>query len=417
MTTELCHFPPTGDASRPISLGLLALLLCGVAATAQPWMRAHAPLPSGNWNCVAVSTNANIVVVAIGGGTLSGPVCLSTNSGKDWNLTSAPVTVWAAVASSADSSQLVAAEGGTFLSGHIYLSTNWGATWTPTSAPFTNWFSLASSADGTKLVAAAGGNCSSGPIYVSADSGATWTMTSAPVTNWISVVSSSDGSNLAAGSVFSGIYLSRDAGGTWRSTQPGSGWWWSLASSENGRKLVAAAPAGPVYISSDSGATWSLTGVPSPYGGGTSVASSADGTHLVATVSVGSRYLDAIYTSTDSGMTWRTNDVSGYYSTGGGWRAVASSADGSKLVAVVCVGDIYTWQLAPILSMRLTNDSTTISWPAVSAAAGCLLEQACDLSMTNWTDILTPTTFVTNGQCQVILPRSADRQFYRLKRM
>ena len=65
-----------------------------------------------------------------------------------------------------------------------------------------------------------------------------------------------------------------------------------------------------------------------------SVASSADGTKLVA-VAQG----DQIYTSTDSGATWNPRDsarVSG--------QSVASSADGTKLVAVEVqfAGQIYT---------------------------------------------------------------------------
>jgi hypothetical protein len=43
-----------------------------------------------------------------------------------------------------------------------------------------------------------------------------------------------------------------------------------------------------------------------------------------------------IYTSTDSGVTWTPRDSSR------NWWAVASSADGSKLVAVVDGGQIYT---------------------------------------------------------------------------
>ena len=47
-----------------------------------------------------------------------------------------------------------------------------------------------------------------------------------------------------------------------------------------------------------------------------------------------------IYTSTDSGGTWSPRDTSR------AWYAVASSADGSKLVAVVYGGQIYTSGLA-----------------------------------------------------------------------
>ncbi len=55
-----------------------------------------------------------------------------------------------------------------------------------------------------------------------------------------------------------------------------------------------------------------------------SVASSADGIKLAATI-----YGGGIYTSTNAGETWETNNVPNY-----NWQAIASSADGVKLSAV-----------------------------------------------------------------------------------
>ena len=57
-----------------------------------------------------------------------------------------------------------------------------------------------------------------------------------------------------------------------------------------------------------------------------SVASSGDGTELVA-VQTNSGY---IYTSTDSGVTWTQRSSAG----AGDWYSVASSIDGTQLVAV-----------------------------------------------------------------------------------
>jgi photosystem II stability/assembly factor-like uncharacterized protein len=62
-----------------------------------------------------------------------------------------------------------------------------------------------------------------------------------------------------------------------------------------------------------------------------SVASSADGTKLVAAVTGGQ-----IYTSTDSGANWTPLESNR------NWRSVASSADGTKLVALERAGPIYT---------------------------------------------------------------------------
>ena len=69
-----------------------------------------------------------------------------------------------------------------------------------------------------------------------------------------------------------------------------------------------------------------------------SVASSADGTKLVAAA-----YGSGIYTSTNSGLTWISNNAPAR-----NWYSVASSADGKKLVAVINVlstsgaGGIYS---------------------------------------------------------------------------
>jgi len=65
----------------------------------------------------------------------------------------------------------------------------------------------------------------------------------------------------------------------------------------------------------------------------TKVASSADGTKLIA-------ISDCIYTSIDSGITWTPRNVKKNIT--GMWNSVASSADGSKLVAVEYGGHIYT---------------------------------------------------------------------------
>ncbi len=89
---------------------------------------------------------------------------------------------------------------------------------------------------------------------------------------------------------------------------------------------------GYIYTSSDSGATWSEQIAAGAYWWG-SVASSADGTKLSAVVNGG-----YIYTSTDSGATWTEQTAAGSRS----WRSIASSADGTKLTVAVYDGYIYT---------------------------------------------------------------------------
>ncbi len=117
---------------------------------------------------------------------------------------------------------------------------------------------------------------------------------------------------------------------------PGYGWtardsnrnWYGVASSSDGTKLVAVVAGGQIYTSTDSGVTWTARDSNRNW---FAVASSSDGTKLVAVENGGQ-----IYTSTDSGATWTARDSNRV------WRGVAASSDGTKLVAVENGGKIYT---------------------------------------------------------------------------
>ena len=108
--------------------------------------------------------------------------------------------------------------------------------------------------------------------------------------------------------------------------------WQSVASSSDGTHLVAVANGigGGIYTSTNSGTTWTLTGAPST--NWASVASSSDGIHLVAVVEP-----SGIYTSTNSGANWTQTGAPSE-----NWIRVASSSDGTHLVAAVYFGGIYT---------------------------------------------------------------------------
>ena len=103
--------------------------------------------------------------------------------------------------------------------------------------------------------------------------------------------------------------------------------WSAVASSADGTKLVATVKGGQIYTSTDSGVTWA------PQDSGrnwSSVASSADGTKLVAGVGDNASSAGYIYTSVNSGVgSWSQHDSTRQ------WVSVASSADGTKLVAAV----------------------------------------------------------------------------------
>ena len=127
------------------------------------------------------------------------------------------------------------------------------------------------------------------------------------------------------------IYTSTDGGTNWL-PRDSLRYWHSVASSADGSKLVAVVGIdfifGQIYTSTDSGTNWVPQAITTNWW---SVASSADGSWLVAVVKGGQ-----IYTSTDSGTNWTARETNRV------WIAVASSSDGSRLVAVVANGQIYT---------------------------------------------------------------------------
>ena len=239
-----------------------------------------------------------------------------------------------------------------------------------------NWSAIASSADGTKLVA----TVNNGNIWTSANSGATWTQQNGSGSRyWSSVASSADGTKLVAAVGYTiytanhpgAIYTSTDSGVTWtpHTSSPLSSTlnWSSVASSADGTKLVAAVRGGQIYISSNSGTGWTAQG---PNGLlWTSVASSSDGTKLVAVENNGQ-----IYTSSNSGTLW-TQRVSGTTN----WLAVASSADGNRLIATASSGQIcvstdsgVTWvaQNSSVAGQTTTSVASSSDGSRLAVTAG-----------------------------------------------
>jgi prepilin-type N-terminal cleavage/methylation domain-containing protein len=120
-----------------------------------------------------------------------------------------------------------------------------------------------------------------------------------------------------------------------KQTNAGTGSWGAVASSSDGTKLVATKWFGYIYTSTDSGVTWTARSSPGTHEW-VAVTSSADGTKLAAAT------LDAgpgnIYTSTDSGVTWTLRSAPGTLY----WGALGSSADGNKLIAGAANDYVYT---------------------------------------------------------------------------
>ncbi|MFZ4857753.1 MAG: hypothetical protein ACOYL3_15280, partial [Desulfuromonadaceae bacterium] len=179
-----------------------------------------------------------------------------------------------------------------------------------------------------------------------------------PNNNFYCVASSSDGSKLAAGSSH-GIYTSSDSGVSWTlqtSTPLNSFNWNRIASSRDGVKLAALPNTyGYIYTSVDSGVTWVRGNTEGQW---YSIASSDDGTKLVA-----GAISNWIYTSSDSGATW----VQQTASPSGNWLSVASSSDGEKLAAVdTSSRQIYT---SSDSGASWTPGDTERAWNSVASSS------------------------------------------------
>jgi hypothetical protein len=274
------------------------------------------------------------------------------------------------------------------------------------------------------MVAVYGTEFSTGGIYTSTNSGANW-IPSNPPTNgygWYSVASSADGAKLAAmlvdaltpGGPYGWIYTSTNAGAVWTQTAR-TAWPSSLASSADGTVLVAAKGefgpgSGWILTSTDSGADWATSNV--PLRAWSSVAASADGTRLAATIGgdFGGPITGPIYSSTDSGATWAPMD-----SPMNNWVSIASSADGLRLVAAVDGGGIYTWQAAPapILNISKSGTNLLLAWTVPSIKFQ--LQQTSNLGTAAWTNApVTPALNYTNLDDQAAIPASAGEMLYRL---
>jgi hypothetical protein len=159
--------------------------------------------------------------------------------------------------------------------------------------------------------------------------------------------------------------------------------WQSIASSSDGTKLVAVVYGGDVYTSINSGATWVNRSLGNK--NWWAVTSSTDGTKLVAVVNPGQ-----IYSSTNSGVSWTLQSGS----VSGAWRTISSNSDGTKLAAAVFSGYIYTSTDSGVTWVEKTNSGAR-AWTgicvsddglklAATATSGGLIYTSVD-SGASWT--------------------------------
>ncbi len=324
--------------------------------------------------------------------------------------TTAPAARWISVASSADGSRLIAVAS----QGPVYTSPDGGTTWVSNKVPNLTWKSVASSADGSRLIAGATGN----QLFISTNSGVNWSSNTAPgngLDGVQAVASSADGLMLAVGG--RDICISTNGGQAWITNVFSTSLFVGICSSADGTKLAAVnGNGGPahIYTSSDSGATWTMN-TNAPALNWLSIASSADGTKLVASAWISSGIPHGpVYTSSDSGMTWTSNNLQQIT-----WMGIASSADGDTLFADGAVssaqGQVWSSQSTPAPQLNISAADTNVLLSWIVPSTNFTLEQNSDLSTADWMAVTNiPTLDYTNVQFEVSLPQTNSQSFYRL---
>jgi hypothetical protein len=151
--------------------------------------------------------------------------------------------------------------------------------------------------------------------------------------------------------------LAGSIGQSWRTNGPTANWS-SVAASANGTIIAATITGGGIYVSTNSGATWTARASALNW---SDVAVSADGTKMAATVG-GTSATGYIWTSTDSGVSWTRQNVT----SGLRWISIASSADGTNLVAAVYNGYLF---VSSNSGTSWTQVGSSLYWTSVASSA------------------------------------------------
>src|SRR4051812_9636386 len=179
------------------------------------------------------------------------------------------------------------------------VSYDYGATWRTNNFQGTV---AAISANGSNIIVI--GN-SPAAIYSSSDAGATWASSPSPADfSPRHIACSSDG--IRAGVVLYGsdpIFISTNGAVSWSTNNDAPiTFWTGIASSAEGSRLVACSQNQGLWLSTNYGLNWSSILASNNL---TGVACSADGKTLVA-----SSGMDVVYVSRDFGATWSWQNVS-----------------------------------------------------------------------------------------------------------
>jgi len=187
-----------------------------------------------------------------------------------------------------------------------------------------------------------------------------WTRLESVGVNYFALASSADGVHLI-GAGASILVTSSDSGASWSyrsganqpNALPGG-----IAMSADGKRVAVAdgAAAGHISLSTDYGTNFTVS-PNAPTTSYAAIASSADGDRLVAAAKSG-----GIYSSSDFGINWATTSAPSNQ-----WCALASSADGSRLVAASTNAGIYISTDFGV-SWNLTAAPTNVAWRSVCSS-------------------------------------------------
>jgi hypothetical protein len=303
----------------------------------------YAPVASGNWMSVSVSSTGQYQSATVNGGN----IWTSSDFGISWTSRIALTGEFSISISSTGQYQSVALLSG----GNIRTSSDYGVTWTAQTTPgstFIRSISLSSSGQ-YQSAPLEGGN-----MLTSSDYGVTWIQRTNPGNrNWISVSLSSTG-QYQTGVVYGGnIWTSSDYGVNWTERTTGNPAatrnWRSVSLSSTGQYQTAVVYGGNIWTSSDYGVSWTqdVGGVQNWF----SVSVSSTGRYQTAVVNGG-----RIYTSSNYGVNWSLPRDSVR-----DWYSVSISSSGQYQTAVVYSGAIYissnfgeTWSAS-------ANDSRSLS--------------------------------------------------------
>ena len=343
--------------------------------------------PSKNWQDITCSTNGNIIISAVYGGSIYN----STDFGNNWNTIN---TKWTGVV--CDSSGLNIT--GIVANGYIYNSTNGGKYWnTYKTDKFSNWQNVSCDISGRVIITTE----KIGNIYISKDNGLFWNAdTSIGIKNWNGLCCSSNGLNILSyektGSI-GNIWFSNTQGSNWinyptpnfiinnlscdsemkyilgtelngniiTSNNNGVSWiarttspknWSSCATNTTGQYMISCVKDEFIYISSNYGQTWNvkLNDVGRNW---TGVSINNLGNYMIACSSGSSA------TSIDTGYIFISNDFGNTWSYAN-WQSISCNFEGDRVIAAIKNSYLFrsidsgtTWN--PILTLEPYN------WSAV----------------------------------------------------